>query len=136
MRRVHALVLACAIAMAAWLSDHWVLMLPGLLGVMVGIWYSRQPVADPPSRGPLAGLSALLVLVSFVYLYVAFLILQVRLLQQLWALEEPLGRPMLGLLVGSVGLTLVLAGLGAVLILKLTIPRGLLALWGWLTGSR
>ena len=127
------------IALAIWMSDRWVWMLPALIGVVVGTIISRMQRKSPPKGGeglPPFELGSLLILVSFVYLYLMFFVFQLRRTRELLWLEESVEPPSRLLIVGVVGLSLVLFGLGAALIWKMKVPAQLSRLWERLLEER
>lgn len=131
-------ILAFCLAVAVWMSDRWMWTLPALLGVISGTLMSR------PSRTPAANghdtsgspLGALLVLVSFVYLYLTFLIFQIKRLHDLFALEGTADRPSVLFLIGVVALSLLLLGLGGILLFRMKIPQWLSKMWEQLVEER
>lgn len=125
------------LAVAVWLSDRWIWTLPALLGVTLGIMMTRRnPGGAPKHPGLASELGSLLVLVSFVYLYLVFLVFQLRRVMELLALQETAEAPSPVLLLGMVVLTAVLLGLGAVLIFRMAIPGWLSRLWSRLLEER
>ena len=127
--------LACFwIGVAAWLSDRWAWTLPALIGVVVGVSLSRlqRQHHNAGKKGlPPFELGSLLILLlfvaSFVYLYLTFLVLE---------LGRSLGYSPWVLGLGTVLLSLILVGLGAVFILKRRVPQWLLQVWDWLLAER
>jgi hypothetical protein len=123
---------------AIWFSDRWTWTLPGLAGVLASVWLSRwlqrarvrgQPLA-PLELGP--SLILLLVLTSFAYLGVLFLVLQFGMAFDPYRAAE---RSALGPLLSFAGLFLLLLAVGALAVTPRP-SRPLLALWDWLLRER
>ena len=117
------------IGVAIWFSERWAWTLPAVLGVMIGVWIARAQREH--SRKGKQGLppfefGSLLIIVSFVYLYVFFLVFQLG--------DE--GHALFGLLLGLMALSLLLVGLGAVTILKRKVPRWVSNVWDRLLEER
>ena len=137
MKPLRRWLLGFSIAVAVWLSDQWLWTVPGLIGVSVGVWLANRRKEDEAAQeAPALALSSLLIIVSFLYLYVLFLVLQLRRTFELLALDEASGRPGLGLIAGFVFLSLLLLSLGAVLLFKLKVPRWVLRVWEQLLEQR
>ncbi len=114
------MVLACWIGLAIWISDQWAWLVPALIGVILGLSLERarrsqrrQPRGFPPSE-----LGPLLILSSFAYLYVVFLIFVMG--------RE--SRSVLGLVLGILCLTLAL-GLMIIRWWKGTVPAWVSRVW-------
>ena len=130
-------VIGFCLAVAVWLSDRWVWTLPALLGVTLGILMTRQGQGEPSGQRKLASeLGSLLVLVSFVYLYLVLLIFQLRRVMELFALQDAVDAPSPLLFLGMIVLSTVLLGLGAILIFRMAIPGWLSRLWNQLLEER
>ena len=132
MSRLSRWLVAFWIAVAIWMSDRWVWILPALIGVVVGTAISRAQSKHPRARDKALRpreMGSLMVLTSFVYLYLAFIVFQVRRVHELLQLEEPIEPPPAWLLVGLMGLSFLAVGLGAVLLSRTIIPRWLSRLW-------
>lgn len=107
-----------------------------MAGVSFSKW-QRQRGGHLGRRGGLPiDLGPLLILVGIVYLYLTFLVLELVRTRELVELEEVAVQPSRWLLVGFVCLSSVLLGLGAVLVLKLNVPRWLSRWWDWLLQER
>jgi len=118
------------IAVAIWFSDRWVWPLPALIGVLIGVWIShaqRQHQRKRLSALPPFELGSLLMIASFVYLYVLFLLL---------GLGRSSGPKGFGLIVGLVVLPLLLIGLIGAIAGKVQLPRWVLKLWDQLLEER
>ena len=136
MGRLRASLLGCSVVMAVWLSDRCVWVLPGLIGVSLGVALSRrQPELDEAGDLPVA-LSSLLIIAGFVYLYVTFLVLELRRMLELFDLEEETAQPSWLFIGGVTALSLLLLGLGAALLLKLKLPSWLSKTWRFLLEER
>ena len=114
--------------------------LPGLGGVVAGVALSkwqRRPRRSAKDGGRLSvDLGPLLILVGCVYLYLTFLLLEFVRARELVELEETTAQPSRLLLIGFVGLSSLLLGLSAILILKLKVPGWLARSWEWLLQER
>ena len=127
MSRLSRCLVGGSMAIAIWLSDRWLWTAPALVGVVLGVVMSRRQRPAHQTVGWGGGLGALLVMASFLYLYVLFLIFELG--------RE--GRPsLLGLLLGLVMLPLLLCGVGQALIGKGRIPRWLSRVWEQLLEER
>ena len=122
------------IGVAVWLSDRWAWTLPALIGVVVGVSLSRvqRQHHEAGKKGlPPFELGSLLILLlfisSFVYLYLAFLVLE---------LGRSMGFSSWTLGTGVILLFFVLLVLGGVIVLKRKIPRWLSRVWDWLLEER
>ena len=117
------------IGVAVWFSERWAWVLPAMLGVVIGVWIAKAQRAHyrkgKPGLPPFE-LGSLLIIVSFVYLYVSFLIFQFG--------EE--GHSLFGLLLGFVALSLLLVGLSTMVILKRKLPRWMSNVWDRLLEER
>ena len=128
------------VGVAVWLSDRWVWTLPGLAGVVAGVSFSkwqRRPRHKTRAGGRLSvDLGPLLILVGFVYLYLTFLILEFVRVRELIELEDATLQPSRFLLMGFIGLSSLLLGLSAMLVLRLKTPTWLARSWEWLLQER
>ena len=125
------------VAVAVWLSDRWIWTFPALFGVTLGLVMTRRGQGESSDQMGLASeLGSLLVLVSFVYLYLVFLIFQLRRVTELVTFQDAVDAPSPLLLLGMIVLTAVLLGLGAVLIFRMAIPGWLSRLWSRLLEER
>ena len=118
------------LAIAVWLSDRWMWVLPSLLGVLMGVAIvriQRRRRGGKATEHPASEWSVLIILTGFLYLYVFFLLCEAA---------RSAGRASPGLLVGFVALLAVLAGLIAAFLLKVKIPRWLSKLWNRLLEER
>ena len=132
MSRLGRWLLGFWIAVAIWMSDRWVWTLPALIGVVVGTAISRAQSKHPRARDKalrLREIGPLMVLTSFVYLYLAFIVFQLRRVHELLQLEEPIELPPVWLAVGMIALSITATVLGAMLISRTTVPRWLSRLW-------
>jgi hypothetical protein len=128
-----------SVAIAIWLSDRWVWVLPALIGVMAGTAFVNSGKPPRSFWGPVelpATLGSLLIVISFLDLSVVFLILQVGRLLELGALGEPAG-PVPGLVMaGTVALVLLVLGAGAVVLAGLRVPQWMKTVWRRLLEER
>ncbi len=140
MNRLGGLLLIGWIGVAVWLSDRWIWVVPGLGGVVAGVAFSkgqRRPRSRSTTGGwHTGGLGPLLVLAGFVYLYLTFLILEFTRVRELIELEDAAPLPSRLLLLGCAGLSLILLGLSAMLLLNLKTPAWLARSWEWLLEER
>ena len=122
----------CGIGVSIWLSDRWSWTLPAVIGVGVGVYVAKAQRRTPhqPAAGvPAFELGSLLILTSFVYLYVIFLVLLF--------FESDEARPAAaGLLAAAVLLSLLLAGLIASTVFHRRPPAWLSTLWSRLLDER
>ena len=94
----------CMIAMAAWLSEQWLWTLPALIGVIIGVAISRAGRQGGPLAGHALTLGTILLVASFVYLYVLLLVFWLR---------DPSVFPVKGIMASFVCVLFLLLGLGA-----------------------
>lgn len=134
MVRIGRWLIAFWVALAAWLSDQWLWTVPTLAGVFSCVQLTRmqrrlrKKGSHLAPDDPATLLLVLLALVSFLYLYVVYLVFQLS----LWFDPDAgVERPSLGLLVGCGGLTLVAAFL-VHLVRAMRTPKWTLTLWQWL----
>lgn len=129
MAHVNKWLTAFLIIVAVWLSDDAVWILPGLLGVTLGVALAGGARARNLQAGQAHSLASLLIFVGFLYVYMAFVLLQFRRTLEMLALWERPERPVTALLIGSVVVSCLLAIVGAGLILRLPVPPWLRRAW-------
>lgn len=120
----------CLLALAVWLSDRWAWALPALIGVVIGVaivQIHRHRRGRGTNDLPVSELSSLMILASFLYLYVFFLLCE---------MGRSTGRVSAGLVLGSVGLLVILVGLVAVFLMRVKVPRWLSKAWRRLLEER
>lgn len=122
----------CGIGAAIWLSERWSWLLPAIIGVGVGVQVAKVQRRNRRQRAtgvPALELGSLLILASFVYLYVVFL--------AFIFFEFDEGRyPLAGLMVGLALLSFLLVGLVASTVFHRTPPTWLSTLWNRLLEER
>ena len=112
-----------SLLMSVWLSDRWIWMIPGLAGAILGVAISKRGRKDFQKHHgglPAGELGALLIIGSFVYLYLLFLVFKLA------RAERPsVATLFLGLIVSL----LMVLGSTAVVIGKAKIPGWLSRIW-------
>ena len=116
--------------MSVWLSDRWIWAVPGLAGAIVGVAISKRGQRNSQKHQgglPAGELGALLIIVSFVYLYLLILVFK------LGRAERP---SVATLLLGLIVSLLIVLGLAAVVVGKAKIPGWLSRIWDKLLAER
>ena len=136
-RRSPWLVALC-IAVAVWLSDRWVWTLPALFGVVLGVGLSRAQhrLRQEGLMVSSVDFGFLLILVSFLYLYVTALLIQLCNAYELVALDADVERGGTHLIVGFVFLAVVFIGMVISCCTRVKVPGWLAQLWDRLIEER
>ena len=125
-----------AVAVAVWMSDRWLWMVPGLLGVLGGVRLARYRAGSAADLQLGERFGSLLILAGMVYLYVVLIALEWCRWRALVDESELPQHPPLLLISASTVVLLALLAWGALLLLRLPPPRWLLRLWAFLLQPR